>query len=141
MYEHRQLPLLSRAKFLKRLGRHGLVALAVLVFGLGIGVSGYHWVAHLSWIDSLLNASMILGGMGPVDPLPNNPQRFSRPVTLCFRDWRLSASFQCCSRRLCTACCIAFTRRSANHEFPKAFPQQRSWTSVRWIDLAVTCSA
>jgi hypothetical protein len=23
----------------------------------------------LSWIDSLLNASMILGGMGPVDPL------------------------------------------------------------------------
>ena len=72
MYEHRKQPLLSRAKFLRRVGRHGLVALAVLVFGLGIGVLGYHWLAHLSWIDSLLNASMILGGMGPIDPLPNN---------------------------------------------------------------------
>ena len=36
---------------------------------LGVGVLGYHFVAHLGWIDSLLNASMILGGMGPVDPL------------------------------------------------------------------------
>jgi hypothetical protein len=71
MYEHRKQPLLSRAKFLRRVGRHGLVALGVLVFGLGIGILGYHWIAHLSWIDSLLNASMILGGMGPVgDPLP-----------------------------------------------------------------------
>jgi hypothetical protein len=61
----------ERAKFLRRVGRHGLVALGVLVFGLGIGILGYHWIAHLSWIDSLLNASMILGGRGPVgDPLP-----------------------------------------------------------------------
>jgi hypothetical protein len=36
---------------------------------LGIGIAGYHWIANLNWIDSLLNASMILGGMGPVDPL------------------------------------------------------------------------
>jgi hypothetical protein len=50
----------------------GLVALGVLSFGLGIGVLGYHCIAHLSWIDSLLKASMILGGMGPVDPLPTN---------------------------------------------------------------------
>ncbi len=72
MYEHRKQPLLSRVEFLKRVGRHGLVALGVLRFGLEIGVLGYHWLAHLSWIDSLLNASMIIGGMGPVDPLPNN---------------------------------------------------------------------
>ena len=69
MYEHRKQPLLSRLEFLKRVGRHGLVALGVLVFGLGSGILGYHFIAHLSWIDSLLNASMILGGMGPVDPL------------------------------------------------------------------------
>jgi hypothetical protein len=69
MYERRKQPLLSRAKFLKRVGRHGLVALAVLVIGLGGGVLGYRFFAHLGWIDSLLNASMILGGMGPVDPL------------------------------------------------------------------------
>ena len=72
MYEKLRQPLLSRAEFSKRVGRHGLVALAVLVAGLGIGVLGYHFIAHLSWIDSLLNASMILGGMGPIDPLPNN---------------------------------------------------------------------
>jgi hypothetical protein len=69
MYEHRKQPLLSRIEFSKRVGRHGLVALGVLVFGLGIGILGYHYIADLSWIDSLLNASMILGGMGPVDPL------------------------------------------------------------------------
>jgi hypothetical protein len=46
-----------------------LVALGVLVFGLGIGLIGYHYIAHLSWIDSLLNASMILGGMGPLNEL------------------------------------------------------------------------
>src|SRR5436190_21263911 len=72
MYERRKQRLLSRFEFGKRVGRHGLMALGVLVFGLGIGVLGYHRPAHLSWIDSLLNASMILGGMGPVDPLPTN---------------------------------------------------------------------
>src|SRR6266542_3660372 len=72
MYELRKQRLLSRFEFGKRVGRHGLVALGVLVFGLGLGVAGYHWLAHLNWIDSLLNASMILGGMGPVDPLPTN---------------------------------------------------------------------
>jgi hypothetical protein len=72
MYERQKQRLLSRAEFSKRVGRHGLVALGVLVAGLGIGVLGYHRLAHLSWIDSLLNASMILGGMGPVDPLRTN---------------------------------------------------------------------
>jgi len=69
MYEHRNLPLLSRAKFLRRVGRHLLVALFAIGVALGIGVLGYHFLGELGWIDSLLNASMIPGGMGPVDPL------------------------------------------------------------------------
>jgi hypothetical protein len=36
---------------------------------LGIGMLGYHLIESMSWVDSLLNASMILGGMGPVTPL------------------------------------------------------------------------
>ena len=72
MYEHRKQPLLSRAKFLKRVARHWLAGFGVLAFGLGVGILGYHYIAGLSWIDSLLNASMILGGMGPVDPLNTN---------------------------------------------------------------------
>jgi hypothetical protein len=69
VYEHRQQPLLSEAKFLRRVLRHSLVALCLIAAGLGIGVLGYHYVGKLQWIDSLLNASMILAGMGPVDPL------------------------------------------------------------------------
>lgn len=69
MYEHRKQPLLSTAKFLKRVARHWLAAFGVLAFGLGGGILGYHYIAGLNWVDSLLNASMILGGMGPVDLL------------------------------------------------------------------------
>ena len=72
MYEHRKQRVLSRAEFRKRVGRHGLVALGIVVFGVGLGLFGYHFFAHLGWIDSLLNASMILGGMGLVDQLKTN---------------------------------------------------------------------
>ncbi len=43
--------------------------LLFLAVSLGIGMVGYHFTENLPWIDSLLNASMILGGMGPVDML------------------------------------------------------------------------
>jgi hypothetical protein len=72
VYEHRKQPLLSTAKFLKRVARHWLAGFGILAVGLGAGILGYHYIAGLSWIDSLLNASMILGGMGPVDPLKTN---------------------------------------------------------------------
>jgi len=43
---------------------------AVLVAAsLGLGAAGYHEFAGLPWLDATLNASMILTGMGPVDPL------------------------------------------------------------------------
>lgn len=42
-------------------------AFAVLAFSLGVGVLGYHFFFEISWLDSLVNASMILTGMGPVD--------------------------------------------------------------------------
>lgn len=69
MYEHQSHPLLTRAQFIRRVGQHGLIALVVIAIALGIGIFGYHLIAHLGWVDSLLNASMILGGMGPVDQL------------------------------------------------------------------------
>ena len=69
MYERRDHPLLSRARFARRVARHTLLALVFVAIALGIGIFGYHFIAGLGWIDSLLNASMILGGMGPVDPL------------------------------------------------------------------------
>jgi hypothetical protein len=69
VYEPKHYPLLTRVEFAKRVGRRFVLALIVLGVALGIGVFGYHYLGGLSWIDSLLNASMILGGMGPVDPL------------------------------------------------------------------------
>jgi len=49
--------------------RWGAAAIAVILASLVVGVVGYHYFDGLPWVDSLLNASMILGGMGPVDPL------------------------------------------------------------------------
>jgi len=45
------------------------VALAMIVVSLGIGTVGYHVFGGLAWVDALLNASMILTGMGPVDAM------------------------------------------------------------------------
>ena len=68
-FEHRRDALLSRKLFFRRLLRWGAIAGAVIFGSLAIGVCGYHYFEQLPWIDSLLNASMILGGMGPVDPV------------------------------------------------------------------------
>ena len=69
MYERLKQPLLTRMQFASRVALHLLVAFGTATLALLAGVLGYHNLAHLSWIDSLLNASMILGGMGPVDRL------------------------------------------------------------------------
>jgi hypothetical protein len=70
--ECRYQPLLSRREFARRYVRWGIVAATILLGSLGIGVCGYHYLEGIPWIDSLLNASMILGGMGPVDTLKTN---------------------------------------------------------------------
>ena len=72
IYEQPKHPLLGRLAFLRRVLSHTVVAVLLILIALGIGVSGYHWLAGLGWVDSLLNASMILGGMGPVDPLKSD---------------------------------------------------------------------
>ena len=69
MYEHHKQPLASNKVFVQRLALNVFIGFILLVFSLGIGIIGYHYLENLSWIDSLLNASMILGGMGPVNPL------------------------------------------------------------------------
>lgn len=72
MYEHRREPLAPRNVFLHRLARSAAVAVALIAGSLTIGVVGYHALGRLDWIDSIYNASMILGGMGPVDRLDSD---------------------------------------------------------------------
>ncbi|MCX5800792.1 MAG: hypothetical protein NTX17_05325 [Candidatus Eisenbacteria bacterium] len=67
--EHRHEPLLPQAAFVVRMVLHAAVAIGIVSAALVIGVFGYHFIAQLPWIDALVNASMILGGMGPVDAL------------------------------------------------------------------------
>ncbi len=71
MYEHRTEPVLTRAQFARRLLRHGRVAALIVGLSLAVGAVGYRVTAGLAWLDALLNAVMILTGMGPVAPLPN----------------------------------------------------------------------
>ena len=68
MYESRKQPVLARARFMRRLLRHSAAALGLLAGSLLIGMIGYVAFEDLSWVDAFLNASMLLGGMGPVDP-------------------------------------------------------------------------
>jgi hypothetical protein len=37
-----------------------------------VGMLGYHYFESMEWIDSFANASMILSGMGPLEPMKTN---------------------------------------------------------------------
>ena len=72
MYEHRKQRPLARPQFFRRALAHLGIGLGAIAVALSIGVAGYHYIAGLQWLDALLNASMILGGMGPVDALQSS---------------------------------------------------------------------
>lgn len=72
VFEHRHEPLISTQEFARRMVNNGVIGLAVLAAALMIGILGYRVCEGMPWIDATLNASMILGGMGPVDLLHSN---------------------------------------------------------------------
>ena len=67
MYEAISTPPLSLRLFVRRVLLHGAVTMLLIVGSLAIGMLGYAYLEHLSLTDAFLNASMLLGGMGPVD--------------------------------------------------------------------------
>jgi hypothetical protein len=67
MFERKGEPLISTGAFALRIARSIGVMLLVAAASLIVGSVGYHVAGNLGWVDSLLNASMILTGMGPVD--------------------------------------------------------------------------
>ena len=66
-FEHHTAPLAGRRAFLRRVARFAGFAALLIAGSLLIGVGGYHFVCGLGWVDALLNAAMILTGMGPVN--------------------------------------------------------------------------
>ena len=83
-FEHHSSPLLPARKFYRRMAWFTLFTIVLILFSLGIGMVGYHFTNHLTWIDSLVNASMILTGMGPVDPLKNNAAKWFASIYAIF---------------------------------------------------------
>ena len=71
-FEHHTEPLLPRTLFYRRLLSYAFIAFLLILISLGIGILGYRYFEGMDWIDALLNASMILGGMGPVNELHTN---------------------------------------------------------------------
>jgi hypothetical protein len=71
-YERHHEKLAPRSVFIKRLLVAEGFALGLIGVALIIGIAGYHFIAGFEWLDSLLEASMILGGMGPIKEMPND---------------------------------------------------------------------
>lgn len=69
MFEHHRDPLLPRSAYLRRVGRFSAWAFLIVLGSVAIGMIGYHFLEGLAWMDAFLNAAMILGGMGPVNPI------------------------------------------------------------------------
>jgi hypothetical protein len=67
LFEKSKDALLSSERFVGRLLNSFGLTLGIVIFSLSIGSVGYAYFGELNWDDALLNAAMILTGMGPVD--------------------------------------------------------------------------
>jgi hypothetical protein len=67
MYERKSQPPIPPQRFARRMLRHVVAAVAVLVLSLVLGIAGYEYFERLPWRDAFLNSAMLMGGMGPVD--------------------------------------------------------------------------
>ena len=65
-FERRRHALLPWPAFLRRMLRSAAFGGALVAVSLAIGMVGYHALEGLGWLDSYLNAAMILSGMGPL---------------------------------------------------------------------------
>ena len=69
MYEHHTETPIETIRFYFRILTSILRAFILVFVSLTFGVFGYHYIENMAWVDAILNASMILGGMGPVDQM------------------------------------------------------------------------
>lgn len=83
-FEKKHQPLANRTRFLKRVFLYFVASVFLMSFSLGLGVLGYRYFAELSWVDSLLNASMILTGMGPVSEMRSDVAKIFASVYALF---------------------------------------------------------
>jgi len=92
-YEKFREPLAPRKVFQQRLLRSFLLALAMMGASLLIGIIGYHALGDLSWVDSILEASMILGGEGPIAAMKTDAVKLFASIYALFSGFVLLSSF------------------------------------------------
>jgi len=95
MFERKHDKLASRVVFLRRVDASVLMAAGLISATLCIGILGYRYIAGFVWVDSLLEASMILGGMGPVNPLTAVPAKIFAAGYACSAACYLSRDSAC----------------------------------------------
>ena len=70
--------------YVQRIAVSVAIAFSLILIALAVGIGGYHFIAGFNWVDSLLEASMILGGMGPVRELPNETAKVFASIYALF---------------------------------------------------------
>jgi len=74
-FERRKDKLAPVSIYVQRIAASLAIAIGLMLVALSVGIVGYHLIAGFNFVDSLLEASMILGGMGPVRELPNDASK------------------------------------------------------------------
>jgi len=92
-YENKKQKLVSNKKFRSRIMYAVYIDIILLSVSLLIGVMGYHYFNNLSYVDAFMNASMILGGMGPVDLLINDSAKIFAGVYALYSGIAFLTSF------------------------------------------------
>ena len=83
-FERRHDKLAPISIYVQRVAASIGIALLLILFALSVGIVGYHLIAGFNFVDSLLEASMILGGMGPVRELPNDTAKVFASIYALF---------------------------------------------------------
>jgi hypothetical protein len=68
-FEHKNQPLATKQTYVFRQILYAAYAFGIISISLAIGTFGYQYFDQLSTLDGFYNASMILTGMGPVNPM------------------------------------------------------------------------
>ena len=65
-WEHHSEPLATHGVFLGRMGRQLMLVATLVAATLALGTAGYMLISDLDFVDSFLEASMLLSGAGPL---------------------------------------------------------------------------
>ena len=83
-FERRSDKLAPVSIYVQRIAASLALAFVLILVALAVGIAGYHSIAGFNFVDSLLEASMILGGMGPVREMPNDASKIFASIYALF---------------------------------------------------------